>query len=79
MKQFIQILLTLYLSYNYNNGALLELSDGSRWSIKPEDVSITAYWITPMEIDIKDNQADKDFPFRLTSYETKQSVSANRN
>ncbi len=78
MKKIVQVLFTLYLSYNYNNGSLLELSDGSRWTIKPNDVSITAFWITPMEIDIKEDQSDQAFPYKLTSYETKQSVAANK-
>lgn len=78
MKLLLSALFALYLSFNYDQGATLELSDGSKWTIAEEDRNITSVWLTPMEIEITQNKIDSNYPYSLQSVETQQSVSANR-
>lgn len=75
----LSLVFAVYLSLNLNSGAVLELSDGSQWIIKPEDTSITSYWLTPSEIEIKKTSQDPTYLYTLTNYDTKQSVMAKKN
>lgn len=67
----------LYLSFNYDAGMTLELSDGSKWTIRPEDTVVTSVWIVPVEVEIQKSQ-DKDYPYSLHNISTKQTVKAKK-
>lgn len=77
MNFFITLLAHLFLTFNYNNGAVLELSDGSKWSISPEDTQTTSLWLVPMEIEIE-NSNDPIYPYLLSNLQTKQKVKAQK-
>jgi hypothetical protein len=73
----LPFLLTLTLSLNLNHGALLELSDGSRWTIQDEDIPITALWLVPMEI-IVQQTTTQTYPYQLNNVATSQKVQAKK-
>lgn len=77
MNFFITLLAHLFLTFNYQNGAILELSDGSKWSISPDDIDITSMWLVPMEIQIEKSN-DEKFPYLLNNLQTKQKVKAQK-
>lgn len=77
MNLFLVFLASLYLSYNFNDGSLLVLSDGSKWKISPNDTAITELWLVPMEIEIE-NSNDTRYPFLLKNLQTKQQVKAEK-
>jgi len=63
----------LFLSLNIEDGAKLELSDGSTYEIAPEDHLYTMYWITPFPISLGDS-GDKKYPVKITNLNTGTSV-----
>jgi hypothetical protein len=65
----------LYLTFNYQNGAVLELSNGATYAIAKRDQLYTAYWITPFFVQL-DQSHDPDFPVRITNLTTGTSVDA---
>jgi len=77
MTNILRILFTLYLSFNLNKGSLLELSDGSRWIINPDDTAFSVLWLQPSEIDVQESK-DQTYPYKLTNWDTKQSVRAKK-
>jgi hypothetical protein len=77
MNFFITLLAHLFLSFNYDNGSTLELSDGSKWTISPDDTSVTSLWLIPMEIQIEPSN-DKTYPYILINLQTKQKVKAKK-
>jgi len=77
MNFLFSILCALYLSFNFDSGSELELSDGSRWEIAADDTATTAIWLTPMEIEIKPS-TDKDYPYLLKNLGTNQVVKAKK-
>ena len=77
MNFFITLLARLFLTFNYDQGALLELSDGSKWTIAPDDNKVTGLWLVPMEIEII-NSNDPSYPYILYNVQTKQKVQAKK-
>ena len=43
----------LYISENMDNGARLQLSDGSLYEISPDDTEISAGWLLPFPLKIE--------------------------
>jgi hypothetical protein len=77
MKWIIPLLTILYLSFNYDKGTLLVLSDGSRWKINEKDAEVTALWIVPVPIKIEKG-TDETYPYILNNLQTKQKVKADK-
>ena len=77
MNFFITLLAHLFLSFNYDNGSTLELTDGSKWAISPDDKAVTSLWLIPMEIQIEQT-SDKTYPYLLINLQTKQKVKAQK-
>jgi hypothetical protein len=77
MSHFFSFLLALYLSFNFNQGSILELSDGSKWRINPDDTKYTSLWLVPMEIQIESSD-NPSYPFILNNLQTKQKVKASK-
>ena len=71
------ILARLYLSFNFDGGSTLELSDGSKWQINPEDTDKTSLWVLPAEIEISTSK-DVAYPNYLYNVNTKQQVKAKK-
>lgn len=63
----------LYLSLNVEQGAKLELSDGSTYEIDPEDRLYTEYWITPFPIMLS-GSGNENYPVKITNMNTGRSV-----
>lgn len=63
----------LYLSLNFDEGAKLELSDGSTYEIASEDRLYTMYWVTPFPISLGQS-GDKKYPVKITNLNTGTSV-----
>jgi hypothetical protein len=78
MNLILSLFAVLYLSFNFNQGALIELSDGSTWSVSPNDIPKTALWLTPMPIEIE-KSSDPDYSYTLNNLQLKQKVLANKN
>jgi hypothetical protein len=53
----------LYLSLNINDGAILQLSDGTTYEIAPNDRLYSAYWITPFPLSVGAS-GDPDYPIK---------------
>ncbi|NGX47375.1 MAG: hypothetical protein K1000chlam3_00748 [Chlamydiae bacterium] len=64
----------LYLSLNIDEGAKLELSDGSTYEIAPEDHLYSSYWITPFPIMLGKSD-NRKYPVKITNMNTGTSVS----
>ena len=62
-----------YLSENINEGASLELSDGSAYEVAPDDRAKAAYWIAPFSITIEKSD-DPNYPLKLIDQQTKQAI-----
>lgn len=77
MNLFITLLTHLFLTFNYSNGAVLELTDGSKWAIAPDDISTTALWLVPMEITIEPSK-NQTYPYILSNLQTKEKVKAKK-
>jgi hypothetical protein len=63
----------LYLSQNIDNGKVLELSDGSRWEVAPDDVESAAFWITPFSLYFTPNTNTADngtYPVKIVNENT---------
>lgn len=67
----------LSLSINIDNGQKLELSDGSIWEVHPQDVDISAVWITPVPLQIE-KSTNSTYPFLLKNTRTQMSVRARK-
>ena len=67
----------LYLSLNIDNGAKLQLSDGSTFLIDPKDRIYSSYWITPFPIRLSSSN-DSDFPVKITNLTSGTSVNGMR-
>jgi hypothetical protein len=65
----------LSLSLNINNGQKIELSDNSLWEIAPNDVSISAVWITPFPVKITPS-GDPDYPCLIVNLNSGVSIKA---
>lgn len=63
----------LSLSINIDNGQKLQLSDGSIWEVQPQDVDISAVWITPFPLQIE-KSTNPTYPFLLKNTRTQMSV-----
>ncbi len=63
----------LMLSLNIENGAKLELTDGSLYEIDPDDRIYSALWITPFKISLSESD-DAEYPVRITNLQTGTSV-----
>lgn len=63
----------LYLSLNIDDGARLQLSDGTTYEIAPEDRLYSAYWITPFPLTIGAS-GDPDYPISITNLNSRRSV-----
>jgi hypothetical protein len=67
----------LYLSQNINNGQILELSDGSRWEVAPEDIERASFWIVPFPLYMTENTNTADnaeFPMKIVNENTRIGV-----
>jgi len=62
---------------NLKNGRYIRLSDGTLWSIHPQDTAVTQSWITPVEI-IVSQSGDSAYPYKLTNSLTGSSVRAQK-
>ncbi len=62
---------------NLKNGRYIRLSDGTLWSIHPQDTPITQSWITPVEI-LVTQSGDPAYPYKLTNSLTGSSVRAQK-
>lgn len=63
----------LYLSQNINNGKILELNDGSRWEVAPDDVERSSYWIVPFPLYFTQNKDTADnqmYPLKIVNQNT---------
>lgn len=78
MNPLFAFLMALYLSFNYQQGSVLELTDGSCWAINPDDTNITSLWLIPMQIDITTTTKNPEYPFILKNLQTKQTVQAKK-
>ena len=67
----------LSLSINIDNGQKLQLSDGSIWEVHPQDVDISAVWITPFPLQIE-KSTNPMYPFLLKNTRTQMSVRARK-
>lgn len=56
----------LTLQQNLQNGAQLELSDGSIYEVAPSDKSKTTFWLTPINITVTPSN-DPMYPVLLTN------------
>jgi hypothetical protein len=65
------------ISESIQNGKFIRLSDGTLWSIAPEDTVLTQSWITPVEI-IVTQTGDSEFPYKLTNTLTGTTVRAQK-
>jgi hypothetical protein len=64
-------------SETIQNGKFVRLSDGTLWSIAPQDTAFTQSWITPVEI-IVSQTGDSEYPYKLTNTLTGTSVRAQK-
>ncbi len=67
----------LYLSQNINNGQILELSDGSRWQVAPQDVERASFWIVPFPLYLTENTNSADneeYPMKIVNENTRIGV-----
>jgi hypothetical protein len=70
---------TLYLSVNLQNGAVLELSDGSKWEVAPDNRSTSSLWLTPFPLRIEPGlNAQAPYPFILLNLNTQEKVKVKR-
>lgn len=67
----------LSLSINIDNGQKLQLSDDSIWEVYPQDVDISAVWITPFPLQIE-KSTNPTYPFLLKNTRTQMSVRARK-
>jgi hypothetical protein len=67
----------LSLSINIDNGQKLQLSDNSIWEVHPQDVDISAVWITPFPLKIE-KSTNPTYPFLLKNTRTQMSVRARK-
>ncbi|MGL4539854.1 MAG: hypothetical protein ACRCU0_02620 [Candidatus Rhabdochlamydia sp.] len=67
----------LSLSINIDNGQKLQLSDNSIWEVHPQDVDISAVWITPFPLQIE-KSTNPTYPFLLKNTRTQMSVRARK-
>jgi hypothetical protein len=67
----------LSLSINIDNGQKLQLSDDSIWEVHPQDVDISAVWITPFPLEIE-KSTNPTYPFLLKNTRTQMSVRARK-
>jgi len=68
---------SLYLSQNIDNGHVLELSDGSRWEVAPDDIDRAAYWIIPFPLYFVNNNDPADnteWPQKIVNQNTNLGV-----
>lgn len=65
------------ISENHKGGGCLRLSDGSLWTIHPEDTPISQGWITPAEILISAPKKG-DYPVELVNTLTGSSIRAKK-
>lgn len=69
----------LYLSQNIDNGKILELNDGSRWEVAPDDIERAAYWIIPFPLYFVQNNDPADnqtYPVKIVNQNTGIGVKA---
>ncbi|HEY4254831.1 MAG TPA: hypothetical protein VGM34_00610 [Chlamydiales bacterium] len=65
------------ISESIQNGKFVRLSDGTLWSIAPQDTALTQSWITPVEI-IVTQTSDSEYPYKLTNTLTGTAVRAQK-
>ena len=63
------------LEVNINNGKQLRMSDGSLFEIAPQDVPMTALWITPFKLTVSDS-GDSTYPYLLQNMDSGTTVKA---
>lgn len=64
---------TLSLYTNLDGGRRLELSDGNIYEVSPEDLNISASWVTPFPLKIEMSH-DPDYPLLIVNTYTGRSV-----
>ena len=64
------------LQENLKGGHYIRLSDGTLWEINPSDTPITQGWITPVDIEVSQNNSDTNYPYMLKNTLTGSSVQA---
>lgn len=64
---------SLSLSVNIQNGKELILSDGSRWSVDPQDQTISSIWITPFPLKLIPND-NPNYPMTLLNLSSEEAV-----
>lgn len=65
----------IYLSFNFENGAYLQFSNGRTYEVAPEDRVYTISWLTPFNAEF-DTSYNVKYPTMITNLDTKTSVSA---
>jgi len=63
----------LFISLNIEEGAKLELSDGSLYDIDPDDRLYSSFWVTPIPISLGQSK-NKEYPVKITNMNTGTSV-----
>jgi hypothetical protein len=63
----------LMLSLNINDGAKLELTDGSVYEIDPDDHIYSSLWLTPFKVALGES-GNAEYPVRITNLQTGTSV-----
>jgi hypothetical protein len=65
------------ISENIRNGQAIRLTDGTLWTIRPQDTLLTQSWITPVDI-LVSQSGDPTYPYKLTNSLTGSSVLAKK-
>lgn len=69
----------IYISEVLNNGAILELSDGSIWKVSLEDTEFTSAWLGPAPVKItKSLTPNKKFSYTMKNMWTNKTVRVER-
>lgn len=68
----------LHIEGNIKGGKEISLSNGSHWTIAPEDVLVSALWIFPSPIEIAQTEEEEDlYSFLLINLHSQTAVRAN--
>ena len=61
-----------------DNGMVLKMDDGSKWTVDPGDASVCCCWTPTNEMNIQPNKTDALFNFDITDLSSGQTVRAAR-
>ena len=67
----------LSLSESINEGQVLKLTDGTYWSVDPQDTPRSAIWFIPFPIEITPS-GDPDYPYKITNQSSGDFVKAQK-